>query len=418
MEKDKVFVQTHRCSSYDVTSIVTCDREVISGETDPILHRQARFIIVCEGSGQINIQGRIYNIKEGSLVCILPYQYSKIVNVDQKLVYNIIIFNFDLFNELIKSHLNFFNEELSLIELFAQNNVVNCDAKTFKQNCNIFDNLRQELGIESTKSRKESTNKFSSVFISSQILQLVCNFTKQAKEISNKEKDSLEYDQIFQYIYLNLSQNLTLEDLSNIFYISPSSIGEYIRKLTGYSFSDLLMEMRLARVENFLLYTNLSLKEISNILNFSDFSYISKIFSSKRNYKASEFRNVYKKINKISKIKDNPVAYKIVDFIYDNSDKNLNASDVAEKFDISEQELNYQLKYLVEKNYNCFINYIRINKSIRLLLDGDESIAEISKRVGYDSVRTYNRNFKKFYNANPNKFRKNIKIEDWGVMKT
>ena len=119
MEKDKVFVQTHRCSSYDVTSIVTCDREVIGGETDPILHRQARFIIVCEGSGQINIQGRTYNIKEGSLVCILPYQYSKIVNVDQKLVYNIIIFNFDLFNELIKSHLNFFNEELSLIALFA-----------------------------------------------------------------------------------------------------------------------------------------------------------------------------------------------------------------------------------------------------------------------------------------------------------
>lgn len=412
MEKDKVFVQTHRCSSYDVSSIATCNREVISGVTNPILHRQARFLIVCEGNGQINIQGRIYNIKKGSMVCILPYQYSKIVDVDQNLIYDIIIFNFDLFNELIKSHLNFFNEELSLIELFAQNNVVNCDKKTFVQNCNIFDSLTQELGIESIKAEKEERTKFSSVFISSQILQLVYNFAKQAKEISNKEKESLEHDQIFQYIYLNLSQNLTLEDLANIFYMSPSSIGEYIRRVTGYSFSDLLLEMRIARVENFLLYTNLSLKEISKILNFSDFSYISKIFATKRNYKTSEFRNVYNKINKISKIKDSPVSYKIVDYIYENYDKDINTRDVANIFEITEQELNYQLKYLVEKNFNCFINYIRINKSIRLLLDGDESISEISKRVGYDSVRTYNRNFKKFYNANPNKFRKNIKIEE------
>ena len=45
--------------------------------------------------------------------------------------------------------------------------------------------------------------------------------------------------------------------------MSPSSISNYIMKMTGYNYSDLVFQMKIARIQNFLLYTDMTLDEIS-----------------------------------------------------------------------------------------------------------------------------------------------------------
>ncbi|WP_354367523.1 helix-turn-helix domain-containing protein [Peptoniphilus olsenii] len=116
-------------------------------------------------------------------------------------------------------------------------------------------------------------------------------------------------------------------------------------------------------------------------------------------------------MNTICKIKESEISYKIVDYIYTNYNEDLNSKDVSNKFGINAIELNYHLKYLVEKNFECFLNYVRITKSVKLLLHTEDTISQIAYQVGYNSIRTFNRNFKKFYNTNPAKFRTQVQIQ-------
>ena len=412
-EKDnKITVQSSICSDYDVTSICSCDREVVSQPTSTLLHQQSRFFLIKEGKGKIKIQGSLYELQKGSLVSILPYQYSEITEVTEPLVLELIVYNFYLFNETVKVHLNFFNEDISLIELIKTRNVVSCDEKSFLSVDEIFLKLKDELGAESLKMENKKTS-FSGIYVSSLVLELITIFERQTKaEAKSVDAYYDNHDLIIQYIYLHLGSKMTLNDLSHIFFMSESAISSYIYKRTGLYFTDLLYQMKMARMKNFLLYTGITLDEMAEVLGFTDSAHISKVFLEENTENISHYRKTYNKINKICKSRESKISYEIVDYIYQNYAEDLNAAVVADKFRITVSDLNYHLKYLVEKNFDCFLNYVRINKSVKLLLDTKKSIPAIAEAVGYRSLRSYDRNFKRFYNTNPVKFRQNVKIEN------
>ena len=68
--------------------------------------------------------------------------------------------------------------------------------------------------------------------------------------------------------------------------------------------------------------------------------------------------------------------------------------------------------YYVEKNFKNFLNFVRINKSTKLLLKTDMQITDIAFEVGYNTVKTFNRNFLKYQKMLPTEFRKNLKLQD------
>ena len=415
MSKSKtshMILQSAICSNYDITSICSCNREVVTSPTSALLHQQSRFFIICEGVGKIKIQGSVYDLKKGSLVSILPYQYSEITEVSEPLLFDLVIYNFDLFNEIVKIHLNFFNEDISLIELFRKNNVTLCDNESFEDVHQIFCKLQNELGTESLNIENKRKHDFSGIFISAKILELISIFERQVSLMPKSvDSDYDHHDLIIQYIYLNLNGKTTLKDLSKIFYMSESAISSYIYNKTGLSYSDLVYQMKIARIKNFLIYTNMNLDELAEVLGYTDAAHISKAFTNETDQHISLYRRTYKKINRICKSKESKVSYEIVDYIFNNYYLDLHAANVAEKFNISVVDLNYHLKYLVEKNFDCFLNYVRINKSVKLLLDTNKSISSIANEVGYMTVRTYNRNFKRFYNINPAKFRQQVSFQ-------
>ena len=51
--------------------------------------------------------------------------------------------------------------------------------------------------------------------------------------------------------------------------------------MTGLSFFDLLNEMRIGKTVNYLLYTDLTVEELAEILGYVDASHLSKVFSAR-----------------------------------------------------------------------------------------------------------------------------------------
>ena len=399
-------------SDYDSHRLCQFYYEVLDKPTTPIIHQMSRFWLINKGRGVLKLQGKEYELKPGTLVSVLPWQVSDIVQVDSPIQYFLLVYYFDGVNDIIKSLYNLGHGPLNLIEDLSQNPVIYCSTGQAKYMHQLFLQLRDELGGGAVPSLETSVaSELGSLFITNKLIELIINLWRIGKANSSQAAEvsaPADRTEILQYMYHHLSEKLTLKTLAKTFYMSESSISLYIVQTTGLTFPNLLNEMRVGKTITYLLYTDFTMAELAEILGFVDSSHICKVFAARIGLKANEFRKTYQKIGSICNIRDSRKAYSIVEYIYKHYSGNLTPQSVARKFDITVRKLNTILFYQVEKSFSDFLNYVRINRACGLLLDTDKTIAEIASLTGYNNVKTLTRNFLKFQVMTPGKYRESV----------
>ena len=399
-------------SDYDSHRLCQFYYEVLDKTTTPIIHQMSRFWLINKGRGVLKLQGKEYELKPGTLVSVLPWQVSDIVQVDSPIQYFLLVYYFDGVNDIIKSLYNLGHGPLNLIEDLSQNPVIYCSTGQAKYMHQLFLQLRDELGGGAVPSLETSVaSELGSLFITNKLIELIINLWRIGKANSSQAAEvsaPADRTEILQYMYHHLSEKLTLKTLAKTFYMSESSISLYIVQTTGLTFPNLLNEMRVGKTITYLLYTDFTMDELAEILGFVDSSHICKVFAARIGLKANEFRKTYQKIGSICNIRDSRKAYSIVEYIYKHYSGNLTPQSVARKFDITVRKLNTILFYQVEKSFSDFLNYVRINRACGLLLDTDKTIAEIASLTGYNNVKTLTRNFLKFQVMTPGKYRESV----------
>lgn len=399
-------------SDYDSHRLCQFYYEVLDKPTTPIIHQMSRFWLINKGRGVLKLQGKEYELKPGTLVSVLPWQVSDIVQVDSPIQYFLLVYYFDGVNDIIKSLYNLGHGPLNLIEDLSQNPVIYCSTGQAKYMHQLFLQLRDELGGGAVPSLETSVaSELGSLFITNKLIELIINLWRIGKANSSQAAEvsaPADRTEILQYMYHHLSEKLTLKTLAKTFYMSESSISLYIVQTTGLTFPNLLNEMRVGKTITYLLYTDFTMDELAEILGFVDSSHICKVFAARIGLKANEFRKTYQKIGSICNIRDSRKAYSIVEYIYKHYSGNLTPQSVARKFDITVRKLNTILFYQVEKSFSDFLNYVRINRACGLLLDTDKTIAEIASLTGYNNVKTLTRNFLKFQVMPPGKYRESV----------
>lgn len=399
-------------SDYDSHRLCQFYYEVLDKPTTPIIHQMSRFWLINKGRGVLKLQGKEYELKPGTLVSVLPWQVSDIVQVDSPIQYFLLVYYFDGVNDIIKSLYNLGHGPLNLIEDLSQNPVIYCSTGQAKYMHQLFLQLRDELGGGAVPSLETSVaSELGSLFITNKLIERIINLWRIGKANSSQAAEvsaPADRTEILQYMYHHLSEKLTLKTLAKTFYMSESSISLYIVQTTGLTFPNLLNEMRVGKTITYLLYTDFTMDELAEILGFVDSSHICKVFAARIGLKANEFRKTYQKIGSICNIRDSRKAYSIVEYIYKHYSGNLTPQSVARKFDITVRKLNTILFYQVEKSFSDFLNYVRINRACGLLLDTDKTIAEIASLTGYNNVKTLTRNFLKFQVMTPGKYRESV----------
>ena len=356
-------------SDYDSHRLCQFYYEVLDKPTTPIIHQMSRFWLINKGRGVLKLQGKEYELKPGTLVSVLPWQVSDIVQVDSPIQYFLLVYYFDGVNDIIKSLYNLGHGPLNLIEDLSQNPVIYCSTGQAKYMHQLFLQLRDELGGGAVPSLETSVaSELGSLFITNKLIELIINLWRIGKANSSQAAEvsaPADRTEILQYMYHHLSEKLTLKTLAKTFYMSESSISLYIVQTTGLTFPNLLNEMRVGKTITYLLYTDFTMDELAEILGF-------------------------------------------VEYIYKHYSGNLTPQSVARKFDITVRKLNTILFYQVEKSFSDFLNYVRINRACGLLLDTDKTIAEIASLTGYNNVKTLTRNFLKFQVMTPGKYRESV----------
>lgn len=103
---------------------------------------------------------------------------------------------------------------------------------------------------------------------------------------------------------------------------------------------------------------------------------------------------------------------RIVRYIYNNYKNKISLQDIAKKEFLSSYYLSHEIKNTVGYSFKDFLNLTRVEESVKLLLDTDKSISEISEELGFSHIRYFNKHFKRHYKCTPMQYRKKHKVND------
>ena len=104
--------------------------------------------------------------------------------------------------------------------------------------------------------------------------------------------------------------------------------------------------------------------------------------------------------------------HRISKYIFNNYNNNITLQDIAKKEFLSPDYLSHDFKNATGYSFTDLLNLTRVEEAMKLLLDSNMSLTEISEEVGFSHTRYLNKHFKNYYHLTPLQFRRKNKIDD------
>lgn len=99
--------------------------------------------------------------------------------------------------------------------------------------------------------------------------------------------------EIVQYINTHYQEKIRLDDLSELFFISPYHLSRTFRKITGFTFSEYLNNIRIKQAQKYLKETDLNITEISQKVGFDSVTHFGRVFKKLSYVPPSEYRKSF-----------------------------------------------------------------------------------------------------------------------------
>ncbi len=407
--------QSQYCSKLDIKRICSFDYEVIEDKTNPLYHQSPRFLFIKKGKAKFKVDTELYEVEEGCLLSILPWDCTEVVEVEDPLQYEIVKYNYDVMAGMIQAIVPEDEDEMPILKKLEITPVITLRQDQIEGIASIFGLIKDEVGVESLLTDIEPQS-YHEMMVCTLISRLIISFCRMIDdqrmipEVLAEPGDKRAL--ILRYISMHLGDRMTLDKLAKQFYMSKSSISKYIFEKTGLTFSELLNEMRVTKTVNYLLYTDFTLEELASIVGYVDAAHISKVFESRMDDKIGHFRKTYGKAMHIGQVEESKKEYHVIEYISRNYAEDISIQSVSNEFDISFNEINRMLLGQVQKNFYEFLNTIRINKASELLIESDMDITDIAISVGYNTVKAFRRHFVQQRRMKPSEFRRQYQIQE------
>ena len=98
----------------------------------------------------------------------------------------------------------------------------------------------------------------------------------------------------------------------------------------------------------------------------------------------------------------------IVDYCSRNYTKEISLDTLSKELHISKYYISHIFGSRLNMRFNDYVNSLRVSKACLLLTDSDMSITDISDKVGFSTIRTFNRAFLRQTGKAPSDYRRTI----------
>lgn len=106
---------------------------------------------------------------------------------------------------------------------------------------------------------------------------------------------------------------------------------------------------------------------------------------------------------------DTDYTEKMLQYVQENCDRPLTLPMLAEYLNLSESYCSKYFKKVVGLNFVDYVNALRVNNALYLLLNTNYSITRIVDEIGFGSVQSFNRVFRLQTGTTPSHYRQNSK---------
>ena len=122
---------------------------------------------------------------------------------------------------------------------------------------------------------------------------MVVDYCFAISEFSIKHFSSLIGD-VIDYINLNIQNNLSVNEIANLFYVSPTYLSRTFKKETGISVIEYINKLRIKYSTLLLIDTCLPIQDIGRIIGINDINYFSRVFKKYMNETPTQYRKNFK----------------------------------------------------------------------------------------------------------------------------
>lgn len=171
------------------------------------------------------------------------------------------------------------------IDDLAEDNLIYIPADHLAEIDEIFSKIEQEY-----HDRNRYSHQMIQAYISPLIVAICRLKTKTEKHTLNS-KEQLMYD-ISKYIRRNYHTNITLESLSELFFINKDYLSRKFKQVFRIGLNDYLTYIRIFHAERLLKTTDSSITQIAAACGFNDSNYFSTVFKQLKGITPRQFRKL------------------------------------------------------------------------------------------------------------------------------
>lgn len=153
-----------------------------------------------------------------------------------------------------------------------------------------------EQNIDTARLLQGMTSPVEAVFTAATMTDMFSVLNKTTLMIFEciNEKTQAETSSLIQkikrYVWTHIADDITLEALSDVVFLTPNYISTLFKKETGISFKDYVVEMKIQRAKELLQSNNLKIHEVAEAVGYHSSTYFSKIFKKVTGMYPSDYR--------------------------------------------------------------------------------------------------------------------------------
>lgn len=228
-------------------------------------------LIYChEGGGTVKISNTIYDIEAGDFV-IIPIKTPHTYKADENNAWTIYWVHF-------KGNLS--HQVISLLEKkTGLKNFIQYNEKSIELFHEMYNQLERGYGSDTLVYANMCLSHFLTTF-------LFNDKYNPSGILKNKDATDLVID----FLNKNISKVLSLEDMANEINLSASHFSYLFKKKTGFTPIEYFNHLKIQKACQYLLFTNLRIKEISGELGIEDYHYFSRLFKRVMGMPPNEYK--------------------------------------------------------------------------------------------------------------------------------
>lgn len=409
---------------------IAVDRIRLESRTRSQFHEQVEIYYIFSGKAQMEINGSVYSVSEGSLVCLYSHHFYRFAQVEKPVEALRVQFHIGLFMFMSwERHPQHANAML----VYDTCPVVHLAGKAREQ----IGRLAAEILEEDREGRFESGNMIA--YKTLELHAYHCRYAFEAigsRAVDNKSIDGRANDnkaigsraidgdafgsndigsngriggdqawKVIIRVMLAPSKNFTLEEMAADCGCSQSVLNRRIKDACGYTFHQLCQFGKLTNACALLHFPELDVDYISDILGFSSKQAFYRMFTRYCHQTPVEYRSrLWNDAG--GDAWTSSAAIRFLQYMHLNFFEDLTITSLCDKFCIKEYTVKEIFKNAFGMSFGELLGQIRVSYACAFLSSTPQSILGIATLCGFDSLSTFQRIFYQWMGQTPGEYRK------------